>query len=122
MKRRLEPVDFTANVPNTNVRIPQALSDEDKWMYLIHRAEIQTLLSLESEYEYHWKDHVHQMMTGCDPETLTREIENPLEHMKGIAIERLVKRKRYNEAFNVAIGEFGSVFFHFFMEYLSSDR
>ena len=74
MKRRLdslEPVDFTVNVPNPNVPIPQALSDEDKWMYLIHQAEIQTLLSLESEYEYHWKDHVqfggHVMGTPCGP-------------------------------------------------------
>ena len=72
MKRRLdslvvtlEPVDFTVNVPNPNVPIPQALSDEDKWMYLIHQAEIQTLLSLESEYEYHWRDHVHPVTASA---------------------------------------------------------
>ncbi len=53
-------------------------------------------------YYCYWKDHVHQIMTGCDPETLTMSIEDHEDDRKSSVIERLIKRQKYKAAFHVA--------------------
>ena len=73
-------------------------------MYLAFRNEIRFLIAWELKYDYYWMDHVLQMMTGCDPETLTMKIEDEDEDRKDDAIERLIKRQKYDKAFDVATG------------------
>ena len=110
MKRKLaESEDSEEFVGITSVAaeivpIPLNLSDDEKWMYLDFRSEMRSLIDWESVYSYHWMDYVLQMMTGCDPETLTMPIENHDENMKDNAIERLIKSQQYNKAFDVATG------------------
>lgn len=84
--------------------VEQTLSDDEKWLYLVFRNELRLLLACELEYEYSWKDHIHQRMTGCDPETLTMEFGDEDETRKDVVIERLIKRQKYNTAFDVATG------------------
>jgi hypothetical protein len=74
------------------------------WMYLVFRKELRSLIDWESEYNYYWKDHVLQMMTGCDPETLTMEYDDYEETEKDHLIGRLIERQKYKEAFHVATG------------------
>jgi hypothetical protein len=50
-----------------------------------------------------WKDHVHQMMTGDDRETLTMEIEGH-EEDQNVIEHHINKGQKYNEAFHVATG------------------
>ena len=83
--------------------LPENFSDEEKWMYLVFRNELRTLIDWESEYDYYWKDHVLQMMTGCHPGTLSMELDHE-ENLKDSVIESLVKRQKFNEAFHVATG------------------
>ena len=110
MKRKLaESEDSEEFVGITSVAaeivpIPLNLSDDEKWMYLDFRSEMRSLINWESVYSYHWMDCVLQMMTGCEPETLTMPIEIHDENMTDSAIERLIKRQQYNKAFDVATG------------------
>ena len=110
MKRKLdESEDSAESVGITRVAaeivpIPLNVSDDEKWMYLDFRSEMRALIYAESVYNYHWMDYVLQMMTGCDPETLTMPIEIHDENMVESAIERLIKRQQYNKAFDVATG------------------
>ena len=110
MKRKLaESEDSEEFVGITSVAaeivpIPLNFSDDEKWMYLDFRSEMRSLIDWESVYSYHWMDHVLQMMTGCEPETLTMPIEIHDENMTDSAIERLIKRQQYNKAFDVATG------------------
>ena len=107
MKRKLtesEESDGITRVAAEIVPIQRNFSDDEKWMYLDYRSELLSLIYWESVYSYHWMDYVLQMMTGCDPETLTMPIENHDENMKDNAIERLIKRQQYNKAFDVATG------------------
>jgi hypothetical protein len=110
MKRKLaESEDSEEFVGITSVAaeivpIPLNLSDDEKWMYLDFRSEMRSLIDWESVYSYHWMDYVLQMMTGCEPETLTMPIEIHDENMTDSAIERLIKRQQYNKAFDVATG------------------
>jgi hypothetical protein len=83
---------------------PAAADRPEKWMYLAFRNEIRFLIAWELKYDYYWMDHVLQMMTGCDPETLTMKIEDEDEDKKDDAIERLIKRQKYDKAFDVATG------------------
>ena len=118
MKRKLaESEDSEESVGITRVAaeilpIPLNFSDDEKWMYLEFRSEMRALRYAESVYNYHWMDYVLQMMTGCDPETLTMPIENHDENMVESAIERLIKRQKYNKAFDVATGS-GASFLSF---------
>jgi hypothetical protein len=89
---------------------PQNFSEEEMWMYLVFRKELRSLIDWESEYNYYWKDHVLQMMTGCDPETLTMEYDDYEESEKDLMIGRLIKRQKYKEAFHVATGSSFSCF------------
>ena len=110
MKRKLaESEDSEEFVGITSVAaeivpIPLNLSDDEKWRYLDFRSEMRSLIDWESVYSYHWMDYVLQMMTGCEPETLTMPIEIHDENMTDSAIERLIKRQQYNKAFDVATG------------------
>lgn len=79
-------------------------------MYLVFRDELRSQIRWETQYNYYWKDHVLQMMTGCDPETLTMEYDDLEENDKDHMIGRLIKRQKYKEAFHVATG---SSFFWF---------
>jgi hypothetical protein len=110
-KRKLEAeTTRESNVAAVTVLIPQNFSDEEKWMYLAFRNEMRVLIDWERKYDYYWMDHVLQMMTGCDPETLTMKIEGEEEDRKDSVIECLIERLKYNEAFHVATG---SSFFYF---------
>jgi hypothetical protein len=91
--------------------IPKKVSDEEKWMYLAFRDEMRLLIAWELIYNYYWMDHVLRMMSGSDHETLTMRIEDEEEDRKDEAIDRLIKRQKYDEAFHVATG---SSFFFFF--------
>jgi len=112
MKRKLaESEDSEEFVGITSVAaeivpIPLNFSDDEKWMYLDFRSEMRSLINWESVYSYHWMDYVLQMMTasGCEPETLTMPIEIHDENMTDSAIERLIKRQKYNKAFDVTTG------------------
>ena len=84
--------------------IPKKVSDEEKWMYLAFRNEMRLLIDWELMYNYYWMDHVLQMMSGSDPETLTLKIEDFEEDRKDGAIDLLIKRQKYDEAFHVATG------------------
>jgi hypothetical protein len=83
---------------------PQNYSDEEKWMYLAFRDEMRLLFAWELMYNYYWMDHVLRMMSGSDYETLTIRIEDFEEDRKDEAIDRLIKRQKYDEAFHVATG------------------
>lgn len=91
--------------------IPKKVSDEEKWMYLAFRDEMRLLFAWELMYNYYWMDHVLRMMSGSDYETLTIRIEDFEEDRKDEAIDRLIKRQKYDEAFHVATGS--SFFFVF---------
>ena len=120
MKRKLaESEDSEEFVGITSVAaeivpIPLNFSDDEEWMYLDFRSEMRSLINWESVYSYHWMDYVLQMMTasGCEPETLTMPIEIHDENMTDSAIERLIKRQKYNKAFDVATGS-GASFLSF---------
>jgi hypothetical protein len=80
-------------------------------MYLALRNEMRLLIAWELIYNYYWMDHVLRMMSGSDHETLTMRIEDEEEDRKDEAIDRLIKRQKYDEAFHVATGS--SFFFVF---------
>jgi len=80
------------------------LSDEEKWMYLAFRNEMRLLIAWELIYNYYWMDHVLRMMSGSDHETLTMRFEDEEEDRKDEAIDRLIKRQKYDKAFDVATG------------------
>ena len=108
-KQKRKRAESVGTVGTTHVAagmqlIPKNLSDEEKWMYLAFRNEIRFLIAWELKYDYYWMDHVLQMMTGCDPETLTMKIEDEDEDRKDDAIDRLIKRQKYDKAFDVATG------------------
>ena len=108
-KQKRKRAESVGTVGTTHVaagmqQIPKNLSDEEKWMYLAFRNEMRILIAWEQQYDYYWMDHVLQMMTGCDPETLTMKIEGEDEDKKDDAIERLIKRQKYDKAFDVATG------------------
>jgi hypothetical protein len=86
------------------------------WIYLVFRNDLRSQILWETEYNYYWKDHVLQMMTGCDPETLTMEYDDVEENDKDHIIGDLIKKQKYKEAFHVATG---SSFFVFMLSLLS---
>jgi hypothetical protein len=82
---------------------PGGLSDTDKLMYLAYRAEMIAIRDLELTYDYYWRDYIHcKMNPGC-PLTMTYD-EQLQEEMRSSEIERLLKRKRLDDAFDCAIG------------------
>ena len=81
---------------------PGGLSDTDKLMYLAYRAEMIAIRDLELTYDYYWRDYIHcKMNPGCP---LTMTYDEQQEEMRSSEIERLLKRKRLDDAFDCAIG------------------
>ena len=81
---------------------PGGFSDTDKLMYLAYRAEMIAIRDLELTYDYYWRDYIHcKMNPGCP---LTMTYDEQQEEMRSSEIERLLKRKRLDDAFDCAIG------------------
>ncbi len=90
-------------VPNVNLQPVPNLSDTDKLMFLAHREEMIKVQDWEHRHEYYYKNHVHRTMNPSDGSlTMTNTYQE--EYVRSEAIERLLKRKRLDEAFNGAIG------------------
>ena len=88
----------------SNVSKSGGLSDTDKLMYFAYRAEMIAIRDWELMYDYYWKDHIHFMMNPGRLCALTMTYDEQEEGMRSHEIERLVKRKRLDDAFDCAIG------------------
>ncbi len=97
------------------VLIPQSFTDEKKSMYLAFRDEMRSQIAWERTIItiiIAW-NHLSPIMTPMDhfsgdSEMLTMMIigddDSDEEHRKDFAIEGLIQRQKYNEAFHVATG------------------
>lgn len=88
----------------------QALTDTDKLMYLVYRQEMIAITAVVDDYDYQYCKCIHEAMNpaGGSP-TMTYSLD---EHNRTREINKLVKRRRLNEAFKLAIGSV----FKFFMQ------
>jgi hypothetical protein len=59
---------------------------------------------LELTYDYYWRDHIHCKMNPGRFGALTMTYDEEEEDMRSSEIERLLKRKRLDDAFDCAIG------------------
>ena len=87
-----------------NVSKSGGFSDTDKLMYLAFRAEMIAIRDLELTYDYYWRDHIDCKMNPGRDCALTMTIDEQEEYMRSSEIERLLKRKRLDDAFDCAIG------------------
>ena len=78
-------------------------------MYLAFRNEIRFLIAWELKYDYYWMDHVLQMMTGCDPETLTMKIEDEDEDRRMMQLSVSLKGRNMTKPSTSRLGP------HFFV-------
>ena len=83
-----------------NVSKSGGFSDTDKLMYLAYRDDCHSELT----YDYYWRDHIHCKMNPGRFGALTMTYDEEEEDMRSSEIERLLKRKRLDDAFDCAIG------------------
>ena len=80
------------------------VSDSMKLMFLAYRAEMIYLCDVNLEYDYYWRDYADSLTHPDRPGPLTRPIEETDEDDRSLAIKRLLKRRRLDDAFDCAIG------------------
>ena len=92
------------SAPASNVSNSGGLSDTDKLMYLAFRAEMIAIRDFELTYDYYWRDHIDCKMNPGRFGALTMTFDEQEEDKRSSEIERLLKRKRLDDAFECAIG------------------
>ena len=106
--------DVSQDVPNPQP-VPD-LSDTDMLMFLAYRLDFIDQIEVENEYEYRAWEYYR---LKYNPSEGTRTWLVSQEEDRTIQIDRLLKRKRLNDAFNGAIRS--SLFCLFHAESLPSD-
>ena len=98
------PKRSAESAPASNVSKSGGLSDTDKLMYLAFRAEMIAIRDLELTYDYYWRDHIDCKMNPGRFGALTMTFDEQEEDKRSSEIERLLKRKRLDDAFDCTIG------------------